>query len=187
MSGKLTAVPDTCYLVSLALPLASNTYDHKANPEPLKLFFSSYTVTIPNEVHDELSDIKQGSDIEAQAADILLQMKGSAYAVEDPYNHKDAPNSRPNWRIDEGETDAVVHANAQTVDVFFSDDFKSKSVFIAQLQNQIAWKNSPLWLAELYDASVLSKKEARAILDEIEAVRNWKQQPYVQSIRMRRL
>lgn len=125
MSGRRqlrTVVADTSALVSLAVPRADATYDAETAPDPLQYLLTSCDVFVPPEVVAELRDITQYQDIHGATATNVLAARDH-YAVEDPYECDETPDSRPTFGLDDGETDGIVLANALDVDGFPTDEF----------------------------------------------------------------
>src|SRR6056297_2083287 len=123
MSGRRlrTVVADTSALVSLAVPRADAAVDTDV-PDPFQYLLTSCDVVVPPEVIAELRDITQYQDIHGAAASNVLAAR-THYTVEDPYERDDAPDSRPTFGLDDGETDGIVLANARAVDGFLTDEF----------------------------------------------------------------
>ena len=64
----------------------------------------------------------QYQDIHGAAASNVLTTREN-HTVEDPYERSDAPDSRPTFGLDDGETDGIVLANALYADGFATDEF----------------------------------------------------------------
>nr|WP_246279848.1 hypothetical protein [Natronomonas salina] len=110
-----TVVADTSALVSLAVARADAASDTKTAPDPLQYLLSSCDVFVPPEGVTELRDLTQYQDIHGAAATNVLAAR-DYYAIEDPYERAETPDSRPTFGLDDGETDGIVLANALDVD-----------------------------------------------------------------------
>ena len=187
MSGRRlrTVVADTSALVSLAVPRA-NAAVGTDTPDPFQYLLTSCEVFVPPEVVAEARDITQYQDIHAAAASNVLAAR-SHYAVEDPYKREDAPDSRPTFGLDDGETDGIVLANALDVDGFLTDEFGGTNfpLIHAVLQGPRIVP-TPRLIVDYTRNGHLSPKEARTLITTVSPHRSWENSPYVTQL-LRRL
>lgn len=182
---SLRTVADTCSLVSLAIPLSHQNYDHQANPDPLYLFLSTHTVTVPTQVVTELKQIAQYNDLDGAAASNILNLSG--YYTQNPLNLHSTPNSLPSWgQLDDGETASILLANADRYDFMISDEFTNRGEITSRLSSP-QWLTTPDLLVDFAGNGIISTAEARQILSLIEQKRSWQNQPYVQRIKRNHL
>lgn len=177
-----TAVADTSALVSLGVPSADATYDVEANPDPLQYLLTSGSVYVPEEVIAELEDIAQYSDVHASAAANVLAAR-EYYTAEDPYSLEGAPDERPTFGLDDGETDGIVLANVLSVDAFLTDEFGSNNFALihAALEGP-RLVPSPRLIRDYALAGHLSPEEARKLIQCIGTHRSWEGNPYVERL-----
>ena len=175
-----TAVADTSALVSLAVPSADDTYDVDENPDPLQYLLTSCSVYVPEEVVAELEDIAQYSDIHATAAANVLSAQ-EYYTVEDPYLIEGAPDERPTFGLDDGETDGIVLTNQLSVDAFLTDEFGSNNFALihAALEGP-RLVPSPRLIRDYALGGHMSTDEARELIEWIGKHRSWEGNPYVE-------
>jgi hypothetical protein len=177
-----TAVADTSALVSLGVPSADATYDVGTNPDPLQLLLTSCSVYVPEGVVGELEDVAQYSDVHAAAAANVLSAR-DFYTVENPYDRVDAPDERPTFGLEDGETDGIVLANVRAVDAFLTDEFGSADFALihAALEGPRLLP-SPRLLRDSAVAGHVTTEEARELIRRIGALRSWEGSPYVQRL-----
>jgi hypothetical protein len=173
-----TVVADTSALVSLAVPRADAAVDTEA-PDPLQYLLTSCDVFVPPEVVAELRDIAQYQDVHAAAANNVLAARGH-YTVTDPYEREAAPDSRPTFGLDDGETDGIVLANALDVDGFLTDEFGGTNfpLIHAVLQGPRIVP-TPRLIVDYARNGHLSHEEARTLVTTISPHRSWENSPYV--------
>ncbi|WP_224338424.1 hypothetical protein [Haloprofundus halobius] len=180
MSGQRlqTVVADTSALVSLAVPRADATVGTDI-PDPFQHLLTSCDVFVPPEVVAELRDITQYQDIHAAAASNVLAARNH-YTVEDPYERGGAPDSRPTFGLDDGETDGIVLANALDVDGFLTDEFGGTNfpLIHAVLQGPRIVP-TPRLIVDYARNGYLSHEAARTLLTTISPHRSWENSPYV--------
>jgi len=186
MSGQRlrTVVADTSALVSLAVPRADAAVDADA-PDPFQYFLTSCDVFAPPEVVTELRDITQYQDVHAAAASNVLAARDH-YTVEEPYERDEAPDSRPTFGLDDGETDGIVLANALDVDGFLTDEFGGTNfpLIHAVLQGpQIV--PTPRLIVDYARNGHMSHAEARTLITTISPHRSWKNSTYVTQLLQR--
>jgi predicted nucleic acid-binding protein len=174
-----TVVADTSALVSLAVPRADSAYDTNEKPDPLQYLLTSCDVTVPPEVIAELQDITQYQDIHGAAASNVLAAE-TYYAVEDPYDSAETPDSRPTFGLDDGETDGIVLANTRGVDGLLTDEFGGTNFALvhAALQGPRIVP-TPRLLCDYARNGHLTADEANALIETIAAHRSWENSPYV--------
>jgi hypothetical protein len=177
-------IVDTCGFINLAIPLSATTYDHHAKPDPLNLFFQTHTVAIPAQVEAELKSMARFNDLDATAATNILQLP--TYTVEDPLSFQAAPNTLPNWPLDDGETAAILYANIANADYMFSDEFTSQGEIVARLKNP-DWQTTPDLLADFVDNGYMTRTDARTIINLLEQNRSLANNSYVQAVKQQRL
>jgi len=186
MSGRRlrTVVADTSALVSLAVPRADAAVDTDT-PDPFQSLLTSCDVVVPPEVVAELRDITQYQDIHAAAANNVLAAR-THYAVENPYEREDAPDSRPTFGLDDGETDGIVLANERDVDGFLTDEFGGTNfpLIHAVLQGPRIVP-TPRLIMDYARNGHVSHEEARTLLATIGRHRSWENIPYVAQLRRR--
>jgi len=180
MSGPRlrTVVADTSALVSLAVPRADTAVDTDA-PDPFQYLLTSCDVFVPPEIVAELRDITQYQDIHSAAASNVLAAHNH-YTVEDPYERDDAPDSRPTFGLDDGETDGIVLANALDVDGFLTDEFGGTNfpLIHAVLQGPRTVP-TPRLIVDYARNGHMTHEEARAVITTISSHRSWENSPYV--------
>ena len=175
-----TVVADTSALVSLAVPRADAGSDTAL--DPLQYFLTSCDVSVPPEVVAELRDMAQYQDIHGAAASNVLAARGH-YAVDDPYERADTPESRPTFGLDDGETDGIVLANALDVDGFLTDEFGGTNFALihAVLQGPRIVP-TPRLLCDYARNDHMTHKEARTLIVTISPHRSWENSPYVAQV-----
>jgi len=180
-----TIVADTSALVSLAVPRADDTYDTATEPDPLQYLLTSCDVFVPPEVVAELQDLTQYQDIHGAAATNVLAAR-DFYAVEDPYERTETPDSRPTFGLDDGETDGIVLANTRDVDGFLTDEFGGTNfpLIHAVLQGPRIVP-TPRLISEYARNGHLTDEAARTLLSVISPHRSWDTSPYVDQVRER--
>lgn len=172
-------VADTSALVSLGVPKADAGYDTTANPDPLQYLLTSCDVVVPLEVIAELRDLTQYQDIHGAAATNVLAAQ-SNYRVEDPYQQPEAPDSRPSFGLDDGETDGIVLANTLGVDGFLTDEFGGNDfAVIHAVLTGPRIVPTPRLLRDYALNGHLTTSEATSLLTTISPHRNWGNSPYV--------
>ena len=186
MSGPRlrTVVVDTSALVSLAVPRADAAVDTDV-PDPFQYLLTSCEVVVPTEVVTELRDITQYQDIHAAAASNVLAARNH-FTIEDPYERKGTPDSRPTFGLDDGETDGIVLANALDVDGFLTDEFGGTNfpLIHAVLQGPRIMP-TPRLIIDYARNGHLSPEEARTLLTTISPHRSWENSPYVTQLLQR--
>ncbi|GGN23976.1 hypothetical protein [Halarchaeum nitratireducens] len=186
MSGQQlrTAVADTSALVSLAVPRADAAVGPDV-PDPFQYLLTSCDVVVSSEVVAELRDIAQYQDIHAAAASNVLAARNH-YSVEDPYEHDEAPDARPTFGLDDGETDGIVLANALDVDGFLTDEFGGTNfpLIHAVLQGPRIVP-TPRLIVEYARNGYLSHEAARTLITIISPHRSWENSPYVTQLLQR--
>lgn len=177
-----TAVADTSTLVSLAVPRADTNYDTDTAPDPLQYLLTSCSVTVPPEVVTELRDITQYQDIHGAAASNVLAARDH-YTVEDPYERANMPESRPTFGLDDGETDAIVLANALDVDGALTDEFGGTNFALvhAALQGPKIVPTQRL-ICDFARNGHMTHDEARTLITTISPHRSWENSLYVTQI-----
>ena len=177
-----TVVADTSALVSLGVPSADATYDTATNPDPLQYLLTSCSVSVPEAVIAELEDIAQYSDIHGAAAANVLSAH-DFYSIEVPYGRKNAPDDRPTFGLDDGETDGIVLANSLSVDGFLTDEFGSTDfAMIHAVLEGPRLVPSPRLIRDNAVAGHMSNAEARALIGRIGRYRSWDENPYVKRV-----
>jgi hypothetical protein len=177
-----TVVADTSALVSLAVPRADATVDD-ALPDPLQYVLTSCTVSLPPTVQSELSTMADYDDIHGAAASNVLAAD-SHYTVVDPYDREETPDERPEFGLDDGETDGIVLANSLDVDGFLTDEFGGTNfalIHAALRGPQIV--PTPRLIRDYARGGHMSTSEAQQLLDCIGARRSWGASPYVALVR----
>jgi len=176
------AVADTSALVSLAVPGADATYDTTSNPDPLQYLLTSCTVYVPTQVEAELQTTAQYSDIHATAAANVLAANGH-YHVEDPLQRPDTPTTLPAYGLDDGETAAIVLANARDVDALMTDEFGGTNfalIHAALTGPRIV--PAPRLVYDYAKAGHMTVAEARQLLSIMGHHRSWTSNAYVQQL-----
>jgi hypothetical protein len=174
-----TVVADTSALVSLAVPRADADYDTDTAPDPLQYLLTSCDVSVPPEVITELHDIAQYQDIHRAAATNVLAARDH-YAVIDPYDRTDTPEERPTFGLDDGETDAIILANALSADGVLTDEFGGTNfalVHAALRGPRIV--PTPRLLCDYARNGHMTYEEARRLITTISPHRSWEDSPYV--------
>ncbi|THE63894.1 hypothetical protein D8Y22_16365 [Salinadaptatus halalkaliphilus] len=182
MSGRRrlrTIVADTSALVSLGVVSADPTFETDSTPDPLRFLLTSCTVSVPPTVVSELRAVAQYDDIHAAAATNVLAARPH-YSVVDPYERTATPDSRPSFGLDDGETDAIVLANALEADGVLTDEFGGTNfalVHAALVGPRIV--PTPRLVCD-YDRNGYMETEAvRTLLETIGDHRSWDESPYV--------
>jgi hypothetical protein len=182
MSGRQqfrTVVADTSALVSLAVPKATTEYDSEAEPDPLQFLLTSCEVIVPPEVVDELHDITQYQDIHSAAAHNVLAADNH-FTVQNPYDQADAPESRPAFGLDDGETDGIVLANILDVDGFLTDEFGGTNfALIHAVLDGPRIVPTPRLVCDYARNDHMTREEARTLIATISPHRSWDNSPYV--------
>jgi len=178
-----TVVADTSALVSLAVPRADATVDTDMLPDPLQYILTSCDVSLPQTVRSELVELADYDDIHGAAASNVLAAKDH-YTVVDPYDRDDTPDSRPEFGLDDGETDGIVLANNRVVDGFLTDEFGGTNfaVIHAALRGPRIVP-TPRLIREYARGGHMSTADAGRLLDIIGTHRSWDPSPYVAQIR----
>ncbi|PSP38855.1 hypothetical protein BRC71_05175 [Halobacteriales archaeon QH_7_65_31] len=109
-------VADTSALVSLAITDSGT---------PIRLLFQEYDIRLPPAVVAELEDIATYDDTHADAAARVLAQLGD--------EHVEAPDERPDYPLDDGETAAITLANETNAAVFLCDEYRELSTIHAVL------------------------------------------------------
>ena len=177
-----TVVADTSALVSLAVPRADATIEGSL-PDPLQYVLTSCAVSIPPTVRSELSTMADYDDIHSVAASNVLAADRH-YTVVDPYNRAETPDERPDFGLDDGETDGIVLANSLGVDGFLTDEFGGTNfplIHAALRGPRIV--PTPRLIHDYASNGHMSTREARQLLDCIGAHRSWGASPYVALLR----
>jgi len=177
-----TVVADTSALVSIAVLRADATVDD-ALPDPLQYVLTSCDVSIPPTVRAELSEMADYDDIHGAAASNVLTADGH-YAVVDPYDRAEIPDDRPEFGLDDGETDGIVLANSLNVDGFLTDEFGGTNfalVHAALRGPRIV--PTPRLIRDYARGGHMSTSEAQQLLDIIGSHRSWGASPYVALLR----
>ena len=180
-----TIVADTSALVSLAVPRDDDTYDTATEPDPLQYLLTSCDVLVPPEVVTELQDLSQYQDVHGAAATNVLTAR-DFYAVEDPYERTETPDSRPTFGLDDGETDGIVLANARDGDGFLTEEFGGTNfpLIHAVLQGPRIVP-TPRLISEYAWNDHLTDEAARTLFSVISPHRSWNTSPYVAQVRDR--
>jgi hypothetical protein len=174
-----TVVADTSALVSLAVPRADADYDAETAPDALQYLLTSCDVSVPPEVVAELQDCTQYRDVHGAAATNVLAARDH-YAVVDPYERPETPDSRPTLGLDDGETDGIVLANELTVDGFLTDEFGGTNfalVHAALRGPRIV--PTPRLIRDYALHGHLSADAARGLIETISPHRSWENSSYV--------
>lgn len=174
-----TVVADTSSLVSLAVPRADADYDTATAPDPLRYLLTTCDVSVPPEVVTEVRDIAQYQDIHGAAARNVLAARDH-YTVEDPYERGNVSEARPTFGLDDGETDAIVLANARGVDGVLTDEFGGTNfalVHAALRGPRIV--PTPRLIADYARNDRMTHQEARTLITVISPHRSWENSPYV--------
>ena len=185
MSGPRlrTVVADTSALVSLAVPRADAAYNTVSCPDPLQYLLTSCDVFVPPEVVAELRELTQYQDIHGVAATNVLAAR-EHYAVEDPYERSDTPDSRPTFGLDDGETDGIVLANGLDVDGFLTDEFGGTNfALIHAVLEGPRIVPTPRLICDYARNGHLTDNGARTLLATISPHRSWQNSPYVSQLR----
>jgi hypothetical protein len=163
----------------LAVPRADAAYDTATAPDPLQYLLTSCDVFVPSTVLDELRDLTQYQDIHGAAARNLLAASNH-YTVEDPYERADTPDARPTLGLDDGETDAIVLANALAVDGVLTDEFGGTNfpLIHAALQGPRIVP-TPRLICDYARTGHLTNEAAQTLLTTISSHRSWEDSPYV--------
>lgn len=182
MSGNAqlrTVVADTSALVSLAVPRADVAIDTDSLPDPLGYLLTSCDVFVPPEVIGELRTLAQYQDVHAAAANNVLTASHH-YTVEDPYMLEGTKDTRPTFGLDDGETDAIVLANALECDAFLTDEFGGTNfpLIHAVLQGPRIVP-APRLICDFARNGHMTHDEARRLLRAIGSHRSWDNSPYV--------
>jgi len=178
-----TVVADTSALVSLAVPGAATNYDTTSSPDPLQYLLASCAVTVPREVVSELETLTQYQDIHAAAAANVLTAS-EFYTVEDPYERVDAPDARPTYGLDAGETDGIVLANLLDVDGFLTDEFGGTNfALIHAVLTGPRIVPTPRLICDYARNDHMTHDHARTLLSTIGSHRSWEHSPYVTQLR----
>jgi hypothetical protein len=175
-----TVVADTSALVSLAVPRAVGGVD--GAPDPLQYLLTGCEVCVPPAVVSELRDLAQHGDVHGVAAENVLAATDQ-YAVEDPYEHPDAPDERPTFGLDDGETDGIVLANVRGVDGFLTDEFGGTNfalVHAALRGPRIV--PAPRLVCDYARNDHMTVEQARTLVDVIGDHRSWDDSPYVSQL-----
>mgnify|MGYP006968417167 FL=1 len=174
-----TVVGDTSALVSLAVPRADATVDTDELPDPLQYVLTSCSVSVPQTVRSELDAMAAYDDIHGAAASNVLAAEGH-YTVVDPYGREATPDERPEFGLDDGETDGIVLANSLDVDGFLTDEFGGTNfalIHAALRGPQIV--PTPRLIRDYARGGHMSTSEAQQLLDCIGAHRSWGASSYV--------
>ncbi|WP_231187314.1 hypothetical protein [Haladaptatus sp. DYF46] len=174
-----TVVADTSALASLGVPRAASDYDTDSAPDPLQYLLTSCEVVVPPEVVSELNDIAQYHDIHSAAAHNVLAAQ-EHYTVTDPYQKAEAPDTRPTFGLDDGETDGILLANALAVDGFLTDEFGGTNfalVHAALRGPRIV--PTPRLICDYARDGHMTHIEARNLVNAIGSYRSWDDSPYV--------
>jgi len=178
-----TVVADTSALVSLAVPRTDATVDTDELPDPLQYVLTSCAVSIPPTVRSELETMASYDDIHGAAASNALAAEGH-YRTVDPYGRTETPDERPEFGLDDGETDGIVLANSLGVDGFLTDEFGGSNfplIHAALRGPRIV--PTPRLIRDYVRNGHMSTSEARRLLDCIGAHRSWGTNPYVALLR----
>lgn len=178
-----TVVADTSALVSLAVPRTDATVDTDELPDPLQYVLTSCAVSIPPTVRSELDTMANYDDIHGAAASNVLAAD-SHYTIVDPYDRAETPDERPEFGLDDGETDGIVLANSLGVDGFLTDEFGGSNfplIHAALRGPRIV--TTPRLIRDYVRNGHMSTSEARRLLDCIGAHRSWGTNPYVALLR----
>ena len=178
-----TVVADTSALVSLAVPRTDATVDTDELPDPLQYVLTSCAVSIPPTVRSELDTMANYDDIHGAAASNVLAAD-SHYTIVDPYDRAETPDERPEFGLDDGETDGIVLANSLGVDGFLTDEFGGSNfplIHAALRGPRIV--PTPRLIRDYVRNGHMSTSEARRLLDCIGAHRSWGVSPYVALLR----
>jgi len=177
-----TVVADTSALVSLAVLRADATVAGSL-PDPLQYMLTSCAVSIPPTVRSELNTMADYGDIHGAAASNVLAADDH-YNIVDPYNRAETPDDRPEFGLDDGETDGIVLANGLGVDGFLTDEFGGTNfplIHAALRGPRIV--PTPRLIREYARGDHMSTDEARQLLDSIGGHRSWGASPYVALLR----
>ncbi|MFB6284837.1 MAG: hypothetical protein ABEK59_13070 [Halobacteria archaeon] len=181
--GRLrTVVADTSALVSLGVPRADGEYDTCSSPDPLQYLLTSCCVYVPIEVESELREMTQYRDVHAAAAANVLAAR-DYYTVMDPYERDGAPESRPTFGLDGGETDGIVLANHLSVDGFLTDEFGGTNFALvhAGLRGPRIVP-TPRLLCDYARNGFMSDEEAVRLIETVGSHRSWGDSPYVSQL-----
>ena len=174
-----SVVADTSALVSLAVPVTVETYDHDERPDPLQYLLTSCDVFLPEEVVSELKNVAQYSDVHGAAASNVLTAR-EHYSVLDPYRRDQTPESRPTFGLDDGETDGIVLANAIDANGFLTDEFGGTNfalVHAALRGPRIV--PTPRLICDYARNGHITPEQARMLVNVIGRHRSWENSPYV--------
>ncbi|PSQ31304.1 hypothetical protein BRD16_04060 [Halobacteriales archaeon SW_6_65_46] len=160
-------VADTSALVSLAITDSGT---------PVRLLFQEYDIRLPPAVVAELEDIATYDDTHADAAARVLAQLGD--------EHVEAPDERPDYPLDDGETAAITLANETNAAVFLCDEYRELSTIHAVL-SESRLVTTPKLIEAFTRRDVLSAETARDILSEMIEERSWRGNPYVAQFRDR--
>nr|WP_227134777.1 hypothetical protein [Halorubellus salinus] len=152
-------------------------------PDPLQFLLTSCTVTVPPEVVSELETLTQHQDIHAAAAANVLAAS-TYYTVEDPYERADAPDTRPTYGLDAGETDGIVLANSLAVDGFLTDEFGGTNfALIHAVLTGPRIIPTPRLICDYARNDHMTHEQAQTLLTTIGSHRSWENSPYVVQLR----
>lgn len=173
-----TVVADTSALVSLGIPSADSTYDSQTAPDPLRILLTGTSVIVPESVIDELEETAQYSDIHGAAAANVLSAEPHL-SIENPFRDGSSRGNRPSLGLDDGETDGIVLANALGADGFLTDEFGSSAFAVIHAALEGARLiPSPRIIRDLALTGVITRVEARELLQRIGSLRSWEGNPY---------
>jgi predicted nucleic acid-binding protein len=131
----------------------------------------------------ELDAMTDYDDIHGAAASNVLAAD-EYYAVIDPYERDGTPAARPEFGLDEGETDGIVLATSLGVDGFLTDEFGGTNfalVHAALRGPRIV--PTPRLIRDYARGGHMSTSEAQQLLDIIGSHRSWGASPYVALLR----
>ena len=169
-SPSPTAVADTSALVSLGCAV-------DFVPSPLALLFDEYELLVPLIVVDELTEIASYDDRHGEAATTSLKQIKEHEATTPVESDVDLP-------LDEGERDAITLANEEDAVLFLCDEFTNRGLIDAALSGP-RLSTTPTWLLALVRADLLSRSDARTIVDVIADTRSWEGNSYYRRVRPR--
>ncbi|QSG14695.1 hypothetical protein [Halapricum desulfuricans] len=175
-----TVVADTCALASLAIPRSVSSYDTASEPDPLQYLLTGSDVFVPTQVETELQEMAGYDDVHAAAA-TNVRAADEHYRVVDPLDREDADDALPAYGLDEGETAAIVLANALGVDALLTDEFTNLARVHALIEGATLVP-TPRLLRDYARVGHMREEQARRLVETIAPHRSWGANSYVQAV-----
>lgn len=166
--------------MSPAIPKADENYATAVEPDPLQFLLTGCAVSVPAQVEGELWEMAGYDDVHAAAA-TTVRAASEHYRVVDPLDREKEPDELPAHGLGEGETAAVLLANALGVDALLTDEFQQLARIHALVEGATLVP-TPRLLHDYARVERLRTAQVRRLVETIAPHRSWVENSYVQAV-----